>query len=108
MIGLLSGGGTEVKLDSDAEETETPPGAQPAGSSLPSVVSESSRADEEPPRVGITHTSTTSTAMSATTMKQVKDEASTPSFFFFFFFFLSLCLPSSAPPPTLTRLCLIC
>ncbi|CAE1225179.1 SNX1_2 [Acanthosepion pharaonis] len=70
----LESGGTEVKLDSDAEETETPPGAQPAGSSLPSVVSESSRADEEPPRVGITHTSTTSTAMSATAIKQAKDE----------------------------------
>ncbi|CAI9731041.1 sorting nexin-2-like isoform X1 [Octopus vulgaris] len=72
--GILDlGGGTEVRLDSDEEETETPTEAQPAGVSLPSESSDVSRADEEPPRVGISQTSTTS-KMSSSTMKQDKNE----------------------------------
>ncbi|CAI9731044.1 sorting nexin-2-like isoform X1 [Octopus vulgaris] len=69
----LNSGGTEVRLDSDEEETETPTEAQPAGVSLPSESSDVSRADEEPPRVGISQTSTTS-KMSSSTMKQDKNE----------------------------------
>ncbi|XP_052828039.1 sorting nexin-2 isoform X3 [Octopus bimaculoides] len=72
--GILDlGGGTEVRLDSDEEETETPTEAQPAGVSLPSESSDVSRADEEPPRVGISQTSTTS-KMSSSTIKQDKNE----------------------------------
>ncbi|XP_052828038.1 sorting nexin-2 isoform X2 [Octopus bimaculoides] len=69
----LNSGGTEVRLDSDEEETETPTEAQPAGVSLPSESSDVSRADEEPPRVGISQTSTTS-KMSSSTIKQDKNE----------------------------------
>ncbi|GAB1606160.1 sorting nexin-2-like isoform X1 [Argonauta hians] len=68
-------GGVEVRLDSDEEDddSETPTEAQPAGVTLACESSDVSRAEEEPPRVGISQTSTTS-KMSSSTIKQDKDE----------------------------------